>query len=244
MEPTKTPWRVLDAPTSAVPSAATPSEPPAEHGLVLSSTTIKAVGAGTGVVACAIVAFALAIAGGSGDAVLVDGGSHLPLTSDAAPASSGGPAAIGGGEVVVEIVGAVLRPGVFRLPPGARVGDLVAAAGGYGPRVDTVTAERTLNLAATLHDGDQVRIPARDDPSGPAAAGAGPLPTGDTNGPLDLNRATAAELDALPGVGPVTAEKILAARAEAPFATVQDLRTRGLVGEKTFESLRELVTVP
>jgi competence protein ComEA len=152
-----------------------------------------------------------------------------------------------GGEVVVEIVGAVPKPGVFRLPAGSRVGDLVAASGGYGPRVDTAGAERDLNLAATLHDGDQIRVPSRDDPPTGATSGSGSATdpgTGAAAGtPVDLNHATQAELEALPGIGPATAQKIIAAREEAPFAAVEELRTRGVLGEKTFDKLRELVTV-
>jgi competence protein ComEA len=200
---------------------------------------LKAVAAGGAAIACAVLAFVLASTSGGG-AVSVDGG--LPLGS-AAPGSSDavalGPG--GGGEVVVEIVGAVAQPGVFHLPSNSRVADLVAAAGGYGPRVDTSRLEQEINLAATLKDGDHIRIPSRDDTIEPAEAAA-------TGGPLggalvDLNTATAAQLEELPGIGPATSAKIIAAREEARFAAVEELRTRGLLGEKTFEKVAALVTV-
>ena len=249
MEPSATPpWRVLDAPASGALPAATESAFERSGQVLLTPTVVKVVATVGGAFVCAVLAFFLAFAEEPGEPMTIEGGSVLP-----APGASGDPESAGAvvgatGEVVVEIVGAVPRPGVFRLPQGSRVGDLVAAAGGYGPRVDTARAERDLNLAATLRDGDQVRVPSRDDavasavPGGGGGAGGGGS-AGGSGTPVDLNRATQAELEALPGIGPATAQKIIAAREEVPFGAVEELRTRGVLGEKTFEKLRELVAV-
>jgi competence protein ComEA len=236
MEPSAPPpWRVLETPTTdpSPRSAAAEAAPPLG---IPSAIKIAAICAAA--LACAAVAIVVAVAGGSGD-VRIDGGSAMPIASSSGVAEPS--TSIGGGELVVEIVGAVPKPGVYRLPPGSRLVDLVRLAGGYGPRVDTARAERELNLAAPIKDGDHVRVPSRDDeigeamPSSAAGSPAGAL--------LDLNTATQAQLEELPGVGPATAQKIIAAREEAPFGAVEELRSRGVLGEKTFEKLRPLLTV-
>jgi competence protein ComEA len=243
MEPSApAPWRVLEAPASADgPTNPTSPSNRLPAGSSDTSSVMPRVLLVVGLaLACAVGAFLLAV-GGDGGAVAVDGGTRIEDGGSTGPAGSVAAEAVApGGELIVEIVGAVRRPGVYRLPGGSRVGDLLETAGGYGPRVDTARAEHELNLAAPLRDGDQVRVPARDDPvTMRVSPGAGGSPGASL---VDLNRATQAELEALPGIGPATAQKIIAARDEAPFAAVEELRSRGILGEKTFEKLRDLVT--
>ncbi|HXR27512.1 MAG TPA: ComEA family DNA-binding protein [Candidatus Baltobacteraceae bacterium] len=139
--------------------------------------------------------------------------------------------------LLVDVEGAVRHPGVVRLATGSRVADAIAAAGGYSVSVDAAAASTGLDLADPLQDGAKVLVPQRGASS---AGGAAPSPRA---GKVDLNRATAAELDALPGIGPVTAAKIIASREQQPFRRVDDLRTRKLVGASTFAKLQALVTV-
>src|SRR5579885_478968 len=134
--------------------------------------------------------------------------------------------------------GAVRRPGLYRLRAGARIADALARAGGATARADTAL----VNLAAPLADGEQVLVPARVPGAGGATAGGGPAAPG---GPLDLNAATAAQLDALPGLGPVTAQKIVDYRqAHGPFRSVDDLAAIPGIGPAKIDDLRGLVIPP
>lgn len=222
------PWRVIDAPsatpTGSVPEPTSLASRPVRLGLLV---------AGAGV--SALIAFWLAISGTGHGAVAIDGALPFGSSASALAASSVAPV-----DLRVEVVGAIQRPGVYAVAAGARVGDVIVAAGGYDPRVDTARVETELNLAATVEDGDQIRVPSRDDPTAPVNTGAEPVPGASEL--VDLNAATASELEALPGIGPVTAEKIITAREEAPFASVEELRSRGILGEKTFDGLKDLVT--
>jgi competence protein ComEA len=230
-----------DATSAAAPAVANPTARPVdlvERIRALPMATIAGALVGLAGLAIAVI---LAVGGVDGG-ISVDG-----ATAVGSPAAdrSIGPSS----EIVVDVAGAVLRPGVYHLPAGARIGDAIAAAGGYSTRVAADLASRQLNLAALVHDGDQVIVPSRDDAassssvgSGGGAGGAGS--GGGTGGGLvDLNHASADELDALPGIGPVTAAKIIAARQAQPFASVDDLLERKLVSQRTFDEIKALVRV-
>ncbi len=240
MDQSAAPWRALEDPIDETP----PREGPAASSNPLAVARLLPVAALGLAAILAAAAFAVATAG-THPSVEVTGAAPEGSTVDAS--RQPGAAAEVGGLLLVDVQGAVLHPGVVRLVAGSRIGDAIAAAGGYGPRVDADRVATALNLAAALKDGDQVMVPSRDDPAVAASAPVSAPPGGGTAGaaaaPVDLNSATAAQLDALPGIGPVTAAKILAARDEQRFASVDDLRTRKLVGAATFDKIKDLVTV-
>jgi competence protein ComEA len=139
--------------------------------------------------------------------------------------------------LVVHVVGAVRRPGLYRLQDGSRIADAVRRAGGATRRADL----SLVNLAAPVSDGSQVMVPRRAPPVAPGAPPAGPG-TSAPAGPLHLNTATVDQLDELPGVGPVTAQKIVDYRTEhGAFSSVDDLDAIPGIGPARLEQLRELV---
>ena len=160
-----------------------------------------------------------------------------PLEAVSEPAAQTSRAAL-----VVHVVGAVRRPGLYRLREGARVADAVSRAGGATRKADLAG----LNLAAPLVDGVQVLVPPRAPAGGGTSPGAGSSSeagAGAVAGKLSLASATAEELDELPGVGPVTAQQIIDYRTEhGPFRSVDDLDAVPGIGPTRVEQLRELVT--
>lgn len=148
--------------------------------------------------------------------------------------------------LLVHVLGAVRQPGLVRLGVGARVADAIAAAGGLGPDADP----GELNLAAPLVDGAQVLIGTVKEPRGevrgasPGGSASGTVAPGGGAGPVNLNTATVDQLDGLPGVGPVTAQAILAYRTKhGRFTRVEELQEVDGIGPKTYAQLASHVTV-
>ena len=154
----------------------------------------------------------------------------LPLP----PAAGAGVTGLPSSRVVVDVVGAVRRPGLYRLAQGSRIADALTRAGGATAKADLAQ----VNLAAPLADGEQVVVPRR----GVAAAGAGSGSAGAAAAPVQLSTATLEQLDSLPGVGPVTAQKILDYRQKhGAFQSVDELDAVPGIGPKRLDQLHELV---
>jgi competence protein ComEA len=153
-----------------------------------------------------------------------------PPTVEAAPETTPAPTPQ---LIVVDVVGAIAHPGVVRLPAGSRVLDALLAAGGMTGDADLFA----LNKAAPLRDGMRIYVPRPGETVPAGAVGSS------AEAKVNINTAPASELDALPGVGPATAAAIVRARSAKPFATVDELQTRGLLSPRVFADLRDLVSV-
>ena len=190
-------------------------------------------------------------AGAAGPAPGTEGGAEEGGAAGDDGAAGGGDGGAGGPtQVVVHVAGAVTSPGVVRLSTGSRVVDAVSAAGGLRADADP----DRVNLAAPLTDGQRVVVPVLGQPAPvDVGGGAGTAATagadgvdggGSVPGPVDLNTATAEQLDTLPGVGPSTAAAIIEHRDSAgPFRSVDALLDVRGIGEAKLEALRDLVTV-
>lgn len=168
-----------------------------------------------------------------------------PLGSAGASPAASTPTAT---TIVVDVQGGVAAPGVRELPAGSRVADAIAAAGGYAADADLAAAAGTINLAQPIADGAQIRVPRIGEvqvaAASPAASGAGAgggSPAGG-GGLVNLNSATPEELEALPGIGPVTVQKIVAARQERPFASLEEAVERGVINRGQLEDIQALAT--
>ncbi len=150
--------------------------------------------------------------------------------------------------IEVQVIGGVVRPGVYALPEGSRVQDAVDAAGGLLAETDI----GSINMAAKLEDGQQVQIPGGAPPAGtkvgsPFTLISTPRPTATPRSGADLiniNTATLAELESLPGIGPTTAQNIITYRTQhGAFATIQDIMRVPGIGPATFDQIQDLITV-
>lgn len=172
---------------------------------------------------------------------------RFAVSASAQPSSSGLPSAGPAGEVVVDVVGRVARPGLVRLRQGARVADAITSAGGASRGADL----GALNLARLLVDGEQVRVPKVGDASvaatgsAPGGSSPGPGAAGTADAPaVSLNSADLASLDSLPGVGPVLAQRILDWRAaHGRFTSIDELGEVSGIGDKLMARLRPRVTL-
>lgn len=183
------------------------------------------------------------------DAELSSDPAGLVVGTPGAPASVSPPPSVpASGTIVVDVEGAVAQPGIRELVAGSRVADAIAAAGGYAADVDLAATAAGINLAETLSDGQQLRVPRIGE--GGASASAQGQPDGDGTavggtgggGLINLNSATPEQLEALPGIGPVTVQKIVAARQQQPFASLDDAVQRGILNRGQLEDIQGLAT--
>lgn len=156
--------------------------------------------------------------------------STVPITFSSDEASSAG--AMRSREIVIDVSGALVNPGVYRLPAESRVEDAITAAGGLSDEADGERLAQAVNRAAKLSDGAKIYIPK----TGDTVAGLHPA----SDNSVSINAASQSELEALPGIGPATAKKIIAGR---PYTSLEELVSKKAMGQALFEKLKDQLTL-
>jgi competence protein ComEA len=239
-------------PSKPVPGGTAPSRPSSRaashrNAWLAAGMTIVAT-----VVGLAVFVATVAMAGGShtGDVVIAARHEATARPTNAAEPTDGRSTVATSPVLLVDVEGAVRSPGMHQVAAGSRIGDAITAAGGYADRADLTAAALTLNLAQPLADGAKIHVPLLGElngsvlDDGPGLTSA-PGNTGGQPGPalIDLNHADQAALESLPGIGPVTAGKIITARETSLFVSLDDVVSRKALSAATMDKLRSLVTV-
>jgi competence protein ComEA len=139
-------------------------------------------------------------------------------------------------EIFVDVAGAVIKPGVYKLAPSSRTADAISTAGGFSSNADPQFISKGINLAQKLSDGAKIYVPQKGE-SDSAVGTAQGLPGSSL---ININSATLSQLDILPGIGPVTAQKIISGR---PYSKIEELLEKKIVGASTFEKIKDKISI-
>ena len=142
-------------------------------------------------------------------------------------------------DLKIDISGAIVSPGVYILPLLSRMEDAVKVAGGFSPKANAEFISKQLNLSQKISDGQKIYIPYEGEGATAVSAGSGGVVEGASTGPVDINSASEAELDSLPSVGTVTAQKIISGR---PYTSVDDLKSKKVVSASVFDKIKDKIS--
>lgn len=148
-----------------------------------------------------------------------------------------------GMDITTEIAGSVVRPGVYKMPSGSRIDDLLILSGGFSGDADRTWTEKYLNRAGVLTDGQKIYIPHSGEISAKSGGGDQTVSgvfSSDSNDLISINNATLKELDALPGIGPTYGQNIIEHR---PYSTLEELVSKGAIKQSLYDKIKDKITI-
>lgn len=167
----------------------------------------------------------------------VIGDSGIEIVDSTAEVKGSDTASTSTNEIVIDVSGAVVNPGVYRLPVGSRIDDGITAAGGLSTKSHKELVAQTINRAAKLTDGQKLYIPFATDKG---SMNAVPVNTASGRKGVSINTASVSDLEALPGIGKATADKIIAAR---PYSSLEEVVSKKALSQKVFDTLKDSLTL-